>query len=375
MTSAEPSQNKTWELSLYELHRNPQEVITDSTEIAVSPRSLHSELMCPICLDMLKKTMTTKECLHRFCSDCIITALRSGNKECPTCRKKLVSKRSLRPDPNFDLLISKIYPSRDEYEAHQEHVLAKLNMSHSQASLINSITEGIKLQSQNRPQRLRKNQEEGNSASNSNGNTENPQSEGTSSAPKDGTSSGNPTPSGQSTSNPASVRSTPSPVPSNVSSMSKNTSTTKRAKSILTSERSEESESSDSRTEGENSMDTEGEEPLNPNEIELVFKPHPTEMIGDNQLMRTLRDSTVRYIKTTANASVDHLSKYLAMRLTLDLDAELPEAYRLLNFCIYVAPQPGQFVPLNGAQTLRQINDKFWKVNKPLEMYYSFKKT
>ena len=50
----------------------------DGTEIAVSPRSLHSELMCPIRLDMLKNTMTTKECLHRFCSDCIVTALRSG---------------------------------------------------------------------------------------------------------------------------------------------------------------------------------------------------------------------------------------------------------------------------------------------------------
>lgn len=72
--------NRTWELSLYELNRTPQEVITDSTEIAVSPRSLHSELMCPICLDMLKNTMTTKECLHRFCQECIITALRSGNK-------------------------------------------------------------------------------------------------------------------------------------------------------------------------------------------------------------------------------------------------------------------------------------------------------
>jgi len=74
--------NKTWELSLYELHRTPQDAITDNTEIAVSPRSLHSELMCPICLDMLKKTMSTKECLHRFCSDYIITALRSGNKVC-----------------------------------------------------------------------------------------------------------------------------------------------------------------------------------------------------------------------------------------------------------------------------------------------------
>lgn len=241
MSSAEPSQNKTWELSLYELHRTPQDVITDATEIAVSPRSLHSELMCPICLDMLKKTMTTKECLHRFCSDCIITALRSGNKECPTCRKKLVSKRSLRPDPNFDLLISKIYPSRDEYEAHQERVLAKLNMSHSQASLVNSITEGIKLQSQNRPQRSRKTLDEG-TPSNS-GSAEQGSS---SSAVREGVSS-NPTPPGQSTSNPASVRSTPSPVPSNLSSISKNTSTTKRAKSILTSERSEESESSDGR--------------------------------------------------------------------------------------------------------------------------------
>ena len=249
MSSTEPSQNKTWELSLYELHRTPQEVITDATEIAVSPRSLHSELMCPICLDMLKKTMTTKECLHRFCSDCIITALRSGNKECPTCRKKLVSKRSLRPDPNFDLLISKIYPSRDEYEAHQERVLAKINMSQSQASLVISITEGIKLQSQNRPQRAKKNHEENSNTSNSNGATESPQNGSSSSVPKDSTSSAsNPTPPGQSTSNPASVRSTPSPVPSNVSSVSKNTSTTKRAKSILTSERSEESESSDGRS-------------------------------------------------------------------------------------------------------------------------------
>jgi hypothetical protein len=33
--------------------------------------------------------------------------------ECPTCRKKLVSKRSLRPDPNFDQLVAKIFPDRN----------------------------------------------------------------------------------------------------------------------------------------------------------------------------------------------------------------------------------------------------------------------
>lgn len=127
MSSESTSYAKTWELSLYELNRLPHDVITDNTEIAVSPKSLHNELMCPICLDILKNTMTTKECLHRFCHDCIITALRAGNKECPTCRKKLISKRSLRRDPNFDALISKIYPNRDEIDALHEKVLEKLN--------------------------------------------------------------------------------------------------------------------------------------------------------------------------------------------------------------------------------------------------------
>ncbi|KAF2880601.1 hypothetical protein ILUMI_25565 [Ignelater luminosus] len=399
MTSTEQiGLNKTWELSLYELHRTPQDVIVDNTEIAVSPRSLHSELMCPICLDMLKKTMTTKECLHRFCSDCIITALRSGNKECPTCRKKLVSKRSLRPDPNFDLLISKIYPSRDEYEAHQERVLAKLNKSHSQAALVNSITEGIKLQNQNRPNRSRKNNEEqrGEAAGESRPNSENTSTENTQNAPSNTTNitasttstttppttsttttNANPNPNpGLPSPAPQSGRSTPSqppsPVSSNVSSISK--SLGKRPKSNLTSERSEESESSE-RTE---QTDTEGEgpsEPMTLNEIELVFKPHPTEMAGDNQLVKALKENSIRYIKTTANATVDHLHKYLAMRLTLDLDSQLSQTHHLLNFCIYISPTAGQYVQLNGNQTLGQVNDRYWKVNKPLEMFYSWKKT
>lgn len=69
---------KNWDLSLYELHRTPQEAITDNTKILISPKDLQSELTCPICLEMLTQTMTTKECLHRFCAECITTALRSG---------------------------------------------------------------------------------------------------------------------------------------------------------------------------------------------------------------------------------------------------------------------------------------------------------
>uniref|UniRef100_A0AAR5PDR0 RING-type E3 ubiquitin transferase n=1 Tax=Dendroctonus ponderosae TaxID=77166 RepID=A0AAR5PDR0_DENPD len=380
-TSEQIGLNKTWELSLYELHRTPQEVITDNTEIAVSPRSLHSELMCPICLDMLKKTMTTKECLHRFCSECIITALRSGNKECPTCRKKLVSKRSLRADPNFDLLIAKIYPSRDEYEAHQEKVMAKLNEFHSREAFVQSINEGIKLQSQNRAPRGRKPNEtvtsepqvETGTAAGTSENVNNNQTPtvpvANANPPNTTASTGqnatpnSPAPSGRST-----PCDPPSPVSSSVSSLKR------RPKSAMTSERSEESDST-AQTE---QTDTDGEGPSEPhtlNEIELVFKPHPTEMSGDNPLVKALKENSIRYIKTTANATVDHLHKYLAMRLTLDLDSQLSPSHSLLNFCIYISPSAGQYVQLNGNQTLGQVNDKYWKENKPLEMYYSWKKT
>lgn len=111
-------------------------------------------------------------------------------------------------------------------------------------------------------------------------------------------------------SNPPSVRSTPSPVPSNQSSTG-NSSKLKRSRSVMTSERSEESESNSeidySRTDGNDSnLDTEGEGTSElgvSDEIELVFKPHPTEMAGDNQLVKALKENSVRYLKTTANAS------------------------------------------------------------------------
>lgn len=129
----ESSLSKNWELSAYERHRTPQEAITDSnTLVSVNLQNLHAELMCPICLDILKSTMTTKECLHRFCEECISTALRQGNRECPTCRNKLISKRSLRRDPNFDALIAKIFPLRDEYEARQASVLERMNKQQQQ---------------------------------------------------------------------------------------------------------------------------------------------------------------------------------------------------------------------------------------------------
>uniref|UniRef100_A0A3Q3J5I4 RING-type E3 ubiquitin transferase n=1 Tax=Monopterus albus TaxID=43700 RepID=A0A3Q3J5I4_MONAL len=310
--------SKTWELSLYELHRSPQEAIMDGTEVAVSPRSLHSELMCPICLDMLKNTMTTKECLHRFCSDCIVTALRSGNKECPTCRKKLVSRRSLRRDSNFDALISKIYPSRDEYEAHQRQVLERLNRLHNKEALSSSIEEGLRQQARYRSERW-----------------------GDNTTFSGGEDNGDARSHLSHDSGPARSRKRP-----RVSD-------------------------DGSGPEGDSGSPT---PPLRhhkegpASEIELVFRPHP-------QLFSTHTDvkfvpRIFKYVKTTANATVDHLSKYLALRIALEDRGRDLSNISEKQYTIYIMTRGGQFSTLNGSLTLELVNEKYWKVRKPLELYY-----
>ncbi|MBZ3882190.1 E3 ubiquitin-protein ligase RING2 [Sciurus carolinensis] len=323
-TSGTQPLDKTWELRLYELQRTPQEAITDGLEIVVSPRSLHSELMCPICLDMLKNTMTTKECLHRFCADCIIRALRSGNKECPTCQKKLVSKRSLRPYPNFDALISKIYPSRDEYEAHQERVLSRINKHNNQQALSHSIEEGLKIQAMNRLQRGKKQQIENGSGAEDNGDSSHCSNASTHSNQKAG--------------------------PSN-----------KRTKT-----------SDDSGLELDNNNATVAIDPVmnGASENDLVFRPHPILMEKDDS-------AQTRYIKTSGNATVNHLSKYLAVRLALE-ELQSKEESNQMNldtasekqYTIYIATASGQFTVLNGSFSLELVSEKYWKVNKPMELYY-----
>ena len=70
------------------------------------------------------------------------------NKECPTCRKKLVSRRSLRPDPNFDKLISQIYPNRDSMQSvHEVAYQAMMSHNNSTKAHFQSVEEGLQHQS------------------------------------------------------------------------------------------------------------------------------------------------------------------------------------------------------------------------------------
>ncbi|XP_049513918.1 E3 ubiquitin-protein ligase RING1-like [Dermacentor silvarum] len=111
MTSSNLSKN--WQLSAYELQRLPHKLVTDDTEVIVGDESYVPDFTCPICLGLFRKTVAT-DCLHRFCEECITTSLRRCKKECPTCRRKLVSKRSLRRDYRMDAMIAALLPNYDE---------------------------------------------------------------------------------------------------------------------------------------------------------------------------------------------------------------------------------------------------------------------
>uniref|UniRef100_A0A0N5CC00 RING-type E3 ubiquitin transferase n=1 Tax=Strongyloides papillosus TaxID=174720 RepID=A0A0N5CC00_STREA len=133
-------------LSDYDEIRKPHPIKSGDTTVSIGSRTLRTELTCPICLDLLQTTMTSKECLHRFCEQCITLCLQRGNKECPTCRKKLVSKRSLRRDENFDSLVNAIFPDRKLFDELQNAVNSKFDEKANLEALQKSIAEGMKAQ-------------------------------------------------------------------------------------------------------------------------------------------------------------------------------------------------------------------------------------
>ncbi|CAF0841559.1 unnamed protein product [Adineta steineri] len=106
--SLSSNENILYELNDYDRQRKPQILIDDNRIQCVPIDPVLKSLACPICLDLLNRTMVTTTCLHRFCADCIHRWLKSENKVCPTCRKVLKSKRYLRSDVRTDSLVDMI---------------------------------------------------------------------------------------------------------------------------------------------------------------------------------------------------------------------------------------------------------------------------
>lgn len=133
--------------TLYDLYRQPRAPVTDPRARKTLPvRVLNAELTCPICLGVIRSTMVVMECLHRFCGECIQKCLRVGNKECPSCRIHIPSKRSLRRDDNFDALIGKIYPDLAAFERDEAKLIEEINRSRHYN---NAFTESAKVGAQN----------------------------------------------------------------------------------------------------------------------------------------------------------------------------------------------------------------------------------
>ncbi|KAL3790862.1 hypothetical protein HJC23_004492 [Cyclotella cryptica] len=115
-------------LTLFDIHREPRRANIDPlARVRVQLKVLSPEFHCSVCLSYIKNTRIVKECLHRFCNDCIEKCLRIGKRECPQCRIHIPSRRSLRPDVNFDNLIKSIYGDIEKLEEYEEEEIEKLN--------------------------------------------------------------------------------------------------------------------------------------------------------------------------------------------------------------------------------------------------------
>jgi len=186
------------------------------------------------------------------------------------CRIALVSNRSLLPDPTFDLLISKIYSTRYEYNLHQDIVSEELYKSRSQTNLVQSINNGIKIQTQNHLQRT---------------NIKNQQDE----------------------QNDSSCSSTTKTGVDNFTRTVVQTNIAQKPKTIIVSEKdcsvSTPVDKSDVSEQDDPTRVTTSDEL-----VELVLRPHPTKMDSDNSLLRHLNGHAVRYIKTTANATGEYIN-------------------------------------------------------------------
>lgn len=97
-----------------------------------------------------------------------------------------------------------------------------------------------------------------------------------------------------------------------------------------------------------------------------------------------------RFLKTTTTATIDHIAKYLKIRYNFESSEEERGSDRNENesnhsdskdfnknemfpFTLYIAAGPGQYNPLQGSVTLAQIDEDYWKLNKPLELFYAYK--
>jgi E3 ubiquitin-protein ligase RNF1/2 len=112
-------------LTLYDIERKPRDTTNKMCKQPLN--NLNTMFHCPVCLGYMKKTFIVMECLHRFCGECIQKCLRLGKKECPSCRVHIPSRRSLRPDLNYDAIVKKMFGDIEALENSEDKEIESWN--------------------------------------------------------------------------------------------------------------------------------------------------------------------------------------------------------------------------------------------------------
>ena len=68
----------------------------DYIDLALFQKIKEAALLCPVCFDVFKHPVNVRQCLHKFCAQCIEDYNRKQKKECPGCRHQIGSRRYLR---------------------------------------------------------------------------------------------------------------------------------------------------------------------------------------------------------------------------------------------------------------------------------------
>eukprot|EP01147_Barroeca_monosierra_P008768 gene8766-1147_t len=147
------------------------ELILDGTLVRVSMNHFNEEIICPICLGIMQDTWTMMAVQHMdFATSQLsvfsniipmskremhVCLLKPRKKECPTCRAPCKSRRSLRPDKEFDAIIAVVYPSAQIYEEQQMALYRKIRARSNLQSMFQTMAASIRQQAFSRSRQAR----------------------------------------------------------------------------------------------------------------------------------------------------------------------------------------------------------------------------
>ncbi|KAK6590194.1 hypothetical protein RS030_172577 [Cryptosporidium xiaoi] len=140
--------NKISEIAGIESDKNnllDESILLNITTLGES--DLYADFNCLICFSILRKTMVVKDCMHRFCCECIEKCVRIGLRECPQCRLHISSRRALRNDEIMNTLTLRLFPKAIKFEEKYQELLVERNKRQRIGEYVNSNDKTIEFES------------------------------------------------------------------------------------------------------------------------------------------------------------------------------------------------------------------------------------